>query len=134
LDAYEDIEASYLEKMRAAVRHWQQYWNYVMQAHRSTVPLVFCSVFVRDCVSRGLCMDDGGAVLNRTPTTLSSGLVNVANSLAAIRQLCSIDRVCSLEELRQAVAKNWAGHEALRERPWALPNGATTTTLSTGSS
>ena len=27
-------------------------------AHRQTVPLVFCSVFVRDCVGRGRCMDD----------------------------------------------------------------------------
>ena len=109
--SYEDVEASYLDKMHAAVRNWQQYWNYVMVAHRETVPLVFCSVFVRDCLSRGLCMDDGGAVKNRTPTTLSSGLVNVANSLAAIRKLCFDDEVCTLDELRRAVAADWEGHE-----------------------
>ena len=113
---YDDIVASYLDKMHVAVRTWQQYWNYVMVAHRQTVPLVFCSVFVRDCIGRGRCMDDGGAINNHTPTTLSSGLVNVANSLAVIRTLCFEDRVCSFEELRAAVAANWQGHDPLRRR------------------
>ncbi len=121
LSSYEDIEASYLDKMHAAVRNWQRYWNYVMLAHRETVPLVFCSVFVRDCIERGLCMDDGGAVLNHTPTTLSSGLVNAANSLAVVRRLCFLDKVCALEELKRAVADNWQGHEMLRKRALAVP-------------
>ncbi|MGE5358814.1 MAG: pyruvate formate lyase family protein [Bacteroidales bacterium] len=121
VSSFEDLEASFLEKMHAAVRNWQRYWNYVMRAHRDTVPLVFCSVFVRDCVDRGLCMDDGGAVLNHTPTTLSSGLVNVANSLAAIRRLCFLDGVCTLEELRTALADNWQGHEMLRKKALAAP-------------
>jgi formate C-acetyltransferase/4-hydroxyphenylacetate decarboxylase large subunit len=121
VSSFEDIEASYLEKMHAAIRNWQRYWNYVMLAHRETVPLVFCSVFVRDCVERGLCMDEGGAVLNRTPTTLSSGLVNVANSLAVIRRLCFQDRVCTFEDLKKAVADNWQGHAMLRKKVLAVP-------------
>lgn len=118
---YDEIVASYLDKMRTAVRTWQQYWNYVMVAHRQTVPLVFCSVFVRDCVGRGRCMDDGGAINNHTPTTLSSGLVNVANSLAVIRRLCFEDRLCSFEELKAAVAANWQGHDRLRRRALDVP-------------
>jgi indoleacetate decarboxylase len=121
LDTYGDVEASYLDKMHAAVRNWQRYWNYVMLAHRDTVPLVFCSVFVRDCVGRGRCMDDGGAVLNGTPTTLSSGLVNVVNSLAVIRSLCFEAGVCTLDELRRAVAEDWRGHELLRKKALAAP-------------
>ena len=119
--SYEDVETSYLDKMHAAVRHWQQYWNYVMVAHRDTVPLVFCSVFVRDCLSRGLCMDDGGAVQNGTPTTLSSGLVNVANSLAVIRRLCFEDKRLHLRRAEAAVADDWQGHDMLRKRALAVP-------------
>jgi len=107
--------------MQATVRAWQQYWNCVMRAHRQTVPLVFCSVLVRDCVERGQCMDDGGARLNHTPTTLSSGLVNVANSLAAMKKLCFEDKVCSLEGLKAALAADWQGHEALRKKALAAP-------------
>ena len=118
---FDAIADSYRDKMHHAVRNWQQYWNYVMAAHRQTVPLVFCSVFVRDCVGRGACMDDGGAVLNQTPTTLSSGLVNVANSLAAIRRLCFEDGACSFDELRAAVTANWEGHEELRRKALDAP-------------
>jgi formate C-acetyltransferase/4-hydroxyphenylacetate decarboxylase large subunit len=118
---FEELTASYQEKMHVSVRAWQQYWNYVMLAHRQSVPLVFCSVFVRDCLGRGRCMDDGGALLNRTPTTLSSGLVNVVNSLAAVKKLCFEDRVCSLSELKKAVAANWQGYEMLRKKALAAP-------------
>lgn len=119
--SYDDVEASYLEKMQRSVRAWQQYWNYVMLAHRQTVPLVFCSVFVRDCVGRGRCMDDGGAIHNGTPTTLSSGLVNVANSLAALRTLCFDEQRCTLDQLRQALHDDWQGHEALRKQALGAP-------------
>jgi formate C-acetyltransferase/4-hydroxyphenylacetate decarboxylase large subunit len=118
---YAEVVASFQAKMHHAVRSWQQYWNYVMLAHRQTVPLVFCSVFVRDCVGRGRCMDDGGAVNNRTPTTLSSGLVNVSNSLAAIRKVVFEDGACTLNELRDALSADWQGYESLRKRFVAAP-------------
>ena len=118
---YEDIVESYRDKMHQAVRNWQRYWNVVMTVHRETVPLIFCSVFVQDCLGRGACLDDGGAVLNQTPTTLSSGLVNVANSLAAIRRLCFESKDCSFAELQRAVADNWEGHEMLRRRALDAP-------------
>lgn len=121
LETFEDVRGSYLDKMHAAVRSWQQYWNYVMAAHRETVPLVFCSVLVRDCLGRGRCMDDGGALLNHAPTTLSSGMVDVANSLAAIRKVCFEDRACTLVELREAVRASFVGHELLRKRCLAAP-------------
>ena len=117
----DDLERSYVEKMKTAVRNWQQYWNCAMAAHRDTVSLVFCSAFVDDCIARGRCMDDGGAVVNRTPTTLSSGLVNVANSLAAVRHLCEVDKTCSFGELVGAVREGWQGHDMLRKKALAAP-------------
>ncbi|MFZ4547875.1 MAG: pyruvate formate lyase family protein, partial [Bacteroidales bacterium] len=108
--------------MHDAIRNWQQYWNIVMVAHRNTVPLVFCSVFVNDCLAKGKCMDDGGALLNQSITTLSSGLVNVANSLAVIKKLCYDDTVCTFDELRFAVNENWKGFEPLRKKAQAVPH------------
>ncbi len=120
--SFEEVRSYYLEIMQAAVRNWQQYWNYVMIAHRNTVPLVFCSVFVNNCLERGKCMDDGGAILNQSITTLSSGMVNVANSLAVIRKLCFEDKVCSIGELFHAVRENWQEHEGLRNKALAVPH------------
>ena len=47
----------------------------------------------RDCIGRGLSLDEGGAVLNCTPTTLSSGMVNVVNSFASVYQLMNEERI-----------------------------------------
>jgi indoleacetate decarboxylase len=110
-----------MEKMHKAVRLWQRYWNYLMVAHRETVPLIFASVFTRDCLATGLSLDDGGALVNGSPTTLSSGLVDVANSLAAAKKLCDDDHVCSLTELRAALADDWVGAEHLRKQALAAP-------------
>ena len=122
LSTYSEIRKYYLDIMHETVRNWQQYWNFVMIAHRNTVPLVFCSVFVNDCLIKGQCMDDGGALLNQTITTLSSGMVNVANSLAVIKKLCFDEPVCKVEELFDAVRKNWEGHEGLRKQALAVPH------------
>jgi formate C-acetyltransferase/4-hydroxyphenylacetate decarboxylase large subunit len=122
LKTFEDVRKYYLDIMHDAIRNWQQYWNIVMIAHRNTVPLIFCSVFVNDCLETGKCMDDGGAVLNQSATTLSSGLVNVANSLAVIKKLCYDDKACTLEELFEAVNNDWNGHESLRKKALAVPH------------
>jgi indoleacetate decarboxylase len=114
--SFEEVQQYYIDIMHEAVRNWQQYWNYVMIAHRNTVPLIFCSVFVNNCLDRGKCMDDGGAVLNQSVTTLSSGMVNVANSLAVIKKLCYDDKVCTMEELFHAVRENWKGFESMRKK------------------
>ena len=122
LKTFEEIRQYYLDSMHSAVRNWQQYWNFVMLAHRDTVPLIFCSVFVQDCIGRGKNMDDGGAILNQSVTTLSSGMVNVANSLAVIKKLCFEDQACTFDELRYAVQDNWQGFEGLRRKALSVPH------------
>jgi len=122
LNSYADVRQYYIDIMHAAVRNWQQYWNYVMLAHRNTVPLIFCSVFVRDCINRGQNMDNGGAILNQSITTLSSGMVNVANSMAVIKKLCFDEPVATLPELIQAVRNNWEGAESLRRKALEAPH------------
>jgi indoleacetate decarboxylase len=122
IKTYEDIRKYYIDIMHEAVRNWQQYWNYVMIAHGYTVPLVFCSVFVNNCIESGKCMDEGGAVLNQSITTLSSGMVNVANSMAVIKKLCYEDKNCSFNELKDAVSKNWEGYNKLRQAAQNVPH------------
>ena len=117
---YEQLVATYKIHLQSAIRYWQQYWNYVMVAHRQTTNLIFASALTQDCIERGLSLDDGGAVCNHMPTTLSSGLVNVANSLAAVKQLVG-SGMCSMEELKLALRNNWQGYEQLHQRVKAAP-------------
>ena len=58
---------------------------------------------------------DGGVAFRPRIVTLAF-MANVVDSLAAIRQLCFVDRTCTLGELLAAVRANWKGAraEALR--------------------
>lgn len=117
----EELIAAYNTHLAAAVSAWQGYWNYAMAAHRGVCSCIYESALTRDCIARGRCLDDGGAVVNCTPTTLSTGLVNVANSLAAVRMLVDEQHVCTMEELRDACLHDWAGHEHLQALCRAAP-------------
>eukprot|EP01107_Rhizomastix_libera_P018613 TRINITY_DN980_c0_g1_i2.p1 TRINITY_DN980_c0_g1~~TRINITY_DN980_c0_g1_i2.p1 ORF type:complete len:827 (+),score=245.73 TRINITY_DN980_c0_g1_i2:75-2555(+) len=117
---YEQVLENYCTHMEIAIKNWQSYWNYVMAAHRNTCVLVYGSCLVRDCIGRGLSMDDCGALVNTTPTTLSTGMVNVANSLAVIKQLLN-KKKCTFEELNQALVSNWEGKKELLEECMNVP-------------
>lgn len=118
---YAELLNAYKFHLKNAVSNWQRYWNYVMAAHRQVCNLIYSATLTRDCVERGLSLDDGGAICNGTPTTLSTGMVNVANSLAAVKKLVNDDKTCTIEELKKACKQNWKGHEALRNQALAAP-------------
>ena len=68
----------------------------------------------RDVLDRTMPFENG-AVLNPV------GMVNVADSLAAIKRLVYDQRRCTLAELRAALDADWAGHEGLRDLCLAAP-------------
>jgi formate C-acetyltransferase/4-hydroxyphenylacetate decarboxylase large subunit len=119
--SYEELYTAYKFHLRNSIRNWQRYWNYVMSAHRQTCNLIFSSVLIRDCIERGLSLDDGGAVCNGTPTTLSSGMVNIVNSLAVVKKLVEEEKFISMDELRNAMSKNWEGFDKLRNKAVSAP-------------
>ncbi len=72
-------------------------------------------MLVRDCIARGKSLDDGGAIVNGSPTTLSSGMVNVVNSFAAVYDLIRKQGKLNLDELRSALKANWEGYPELHK-------------------
>jgi len=118
---YDELKKAYKFHLQNAIQNWQRYWNYVMSAHRQTCNLIYSSVLIRDCIERGCSLDDGGAIVNGTPTTLSSGMVNVVNSLSAVNKLVDEEKACTMDELRQACNNNWAGYEALQRQALDAP-------------
>lgn len=122
LNSYEDIRQYYIDMMTATIHRWQSYWNIVMSVHIETVPLVFCSTLVNNCIERGKDMDHGGALLNQSITTLSSGMVNVANSFAVIKKLCFEDKTYTFNNLCEAVHHNWEGYEKMHKSAMDVPH------------
>ena len=118
---YDELLSAYKFHLGNAIRNWQKYWNYVMAGHRQTCNLIFSSVLTRDCIERGLSLDDGGAICNGTPTTLSTGMVNVVNSLAVVKKLVDEEKFISLKELNNACLINWTGYDELHYKALNVP-------------
>ncbi len=107
------LKDNYLNILKISIRNWQRYWNYVMAAHRNICNLIYSSMLIRDCIARGKSLDDGGAIINGSPTTLSTGMVNVVNSLAAVQDLVDEKKLISMDKLREALKNNWEGYGEL---------------------
>ena len=61
-----------------------------------------------------------GGVASR-PRIMTLGFIgNAVDSLCAIRQLCFVDKICSLKEFLDVVRSNWAGERGLELRMRAL--------------
>lgn len=118
---YNSLKEAYKFHLQHSIRNWQRYWNYVMAVHRNTCNLIYSGMLIRDCLERGKSLDDGGAIVNGTPTTLSTGMVNVVNSLAAVKQLVDEEKALSMNELRSILKQNWSGNEIMQKRFIAAP-------------
>ncbi len=79
-------------------------------------PDPLCSALVQDCIGRGKTLNEGGALYDIISGS-QVGIANVANSLAALRQMVYEKRVVSGGDLLAAMRANWAspGGKELRQ-------------------
>lgn len=109
---YEDLWNAWCKVESRFLRVYMRYWNYVMAVHREINPLVMGSVLVKDCVKNGKPLDSNGARYNKTVTLLNSGMVNVANSFAALKKLVFEEKKYSFEEVKIALKDNFGFERA----------------------
>jgi len=89
--------------------------NAVDASHMQRRGYPLMSAFIDDCLARGRDVCAGGAHYNLTGCIVS-GLPNVVNSLAAIRECVFERKLCTMAELAQALREDFAGREELRQQ------------------
>ncbi len=82
-----------------------------IRAENSMNPLLSC--FVNDCLKRGMDIERGGAVYNWTMPSFV-GIANVVDGLYVIKKLVFEEQKLSLSELKNVLASDFEGNEALR--------------------
>ncbi len=80
----------------------------------------YLSVFVDDCIERGLDLSQGGAVYNNYGAH-GAGISSAADAIAAVKQAVFDEKVCSAEELVAAVNCNFEGYAELRNYLLSCP-------------
>ena len=87
--------------------------NILDDLHGKLAPNPFVSLFVDDCLARGLAYEQGGAVYNYTGPN-SVGLANVADALMAIKRLVFEERRVEMNALLAMLDQDFAEHESGR--------------------
>jgi len=78
-------------------------------------PDVFCSAFIENCIGRGKPISEGGAIYDMQSGT-QIGVVNVGNSLAAIKKLIFEDKKITGKELKIVLENNFKGIDGEKVR------------------
>lgn len=113
-DSYEALHAAYRQQAAHFIRLAVQANIRAQLLQPDNLPHPFLSAITDNCVEVGRDVTDGGARYNPAGVNLF-GVANVANSLAAIKQLVFDEEQMSLDELREALQGDFAGRESLRQ-------------------
>lgn len=112
---YDGILREYSRVMHLIVRREEEYWNAIMLVHNA-LGLVhpFMSALLDDCLETGKHAYEGGCRYNDPAYVISCGMVNVANSLAAIKKNIFEEKRFTMEQLMEAVRHDYEGYEEVR--------------------
>jgi len=103
------------ERIAEIARRDVENYNAQERLGRQVTILPFVSGTMDDCIEKGVDMTRGGLhFLNKGMMVVAP--VTAINSLVAIRQVVYEQRFAKLSELKAALAADWEGHEALRQK------------------
>ncbi len=80
----------------------------------------YFSVFVEDCIGRGLDVSDGGAIYNNFGAH-GVGIAPAADAIAAVKKAIFDEQKYTKDELLSAIRENFEGHSALRNYLLSCP-------------
>lgn len=116
-DTMEKFMAAVEAQMRYAASEYMAFFrNTNDRLNRVNYMQPYLSCFCRDCIGRGLDINDGGSLYPSAHAPGLMGIGTVSDSLAAIEKTVYIDRTLSLPELRDILKTDYEGREDIRER------------------
>ncbi len=87
----------------------------IERIYAESMPAPFLSTLVDDCIANGRDYNAGGARYNNRYVQMV-GIGTITDSLSAIRKLVFEEQIVSVAELRTILARDFEGHEGLRQR------------------
>jgi formate C-acetyltransferase len=113
-ETFEDLMEAFRQQVEHGVAQKTKYDGIARQTYAEFCPVPFTSLFVSDCMEKGLDFHDGGAHYN-LPLMCGVGTGTMADSLAALKLLVYDEAATKLPELVTALNANFAGHDRMRQ-------------------
>ncbi len=111
------------EELLEAIRK-QLVWGFEMETIATNIgerliaefdPTVYQSAFIEDCIEKGICREEGGARFNFGPFVSCVGVTDLGDSLTAIKKLVFEEKKITMDQLCDALDKNFEGYDDLRQ-------------------
>jgi formate C-acetyltransferase len=112
--SYQELYAAFVRQLGYIVELKIRVSNYIDRMFAKYAPAPFLSVVIEDCIKKGRDYYDAGPRYN-TNYIQCTGLGTVTDSLAALKKHVFEDATFSMEQVLEAVAKNFAGEEFMRQ-------------------
>ena len=112
MKTFDEFYQAYKDQMEYMISLLVNADNAIDMAHAERCPLPFESCMVDDCISRGMSLQEGGAIYNFTGPQ-GFGVANMADALYAVKTLVFDEKKITLTELKDTLAMNYG--KGLRE-------------------
>lgn len=112
--SFREVKAAFRKQVGAMREKSQMHNNTNEKRIMEVAPTVFESALIENCIEKGFCREEGGALYNFNTGSVTSGSTDAGDSLAAIKKLVFDDKTLTMEQLGEAMAKNFEGHEEVR--------------------
>ena len=89
-------------------------YNIMQSMHQTRFPVIFAGMLTKGCVESGRSVQHGGAKYS-TAGLYITGAANLADSIAAIEKCVFEDKDITMDELINALDKNFEGEERMRQ-------------------
>lgn len=107
---FEDLENAFQKQIDYFIEEMMKAEEIVEKAHQDCLPTAFLSTVIDDCLEKGLDVTRGGAKYNLSGIQMIQ-VANLADSLAAIKELVYDEKMIGKHELLESLQANFQGHE-----------------------
>lgn len=108
--SFEALEDAFKRQIDYFIEEMMKAEEVVEKAHQTYLPTAFLSTVIDDCMEKGLDVTKGGAKYNLSGIQMIQ-IANLADSLAAIKQLVFDEQIISKQELLKALQEDYQGHQ-----------------------
>ncbi len=119
---FEEFMADFRPEYQYFVETAAEKLNIESAVFKELLPDPFRAAFMRDGIKSGFDCYAQEYPFESNQLLNPVGMVNLAQSLYAIKKLCFEEKVCTLPELKRAMNANWEGYEDLHQRCLDLPH------------
>lgn len=110
---FEEFWEAYAKQTRHIVKRIVDLYERSEEVRARFAPTPYLSCLVKGCAEKGLDITQGGAELGYV-TIEAVTFATTVDSLLAIKYLVFDKKICTMDQLIQALRDNWVGHEILQ--------------------